>query len=386
MNIEIIGNDCCGCQACLQICPKKCILMKESYDGFLYPTIQQNLCINCSLCINACPVYNNNSLSDDIICSYVGYNKDNHVRLLSSSGGLFDIFAKHILLENGVVFGAMFDECNKLVHNYITNYDDIQKLRGSKYLQSNINNSYTVCKKILDQGKKVLFTGVPCQISGLKKYLSKEYENLYTIDVLCHGVPSPKLFNMYLSEKHFEKNTNICFRRKDYGWRNFSISFTDGEKKYSNVHSKDIYMKIFLNNLSLRECCYNCKFKSLKRESDITIGDAWGIEKHSPELDDNKGTSVVIIHSNKGDYLLKSNLDNLMLKKVDIDIALPKTSDSRKSVKRNKNREKFFNGLQQGISINNLSKLSCDKTFLKKFLRKLKRILNSILKKLTGIV
>lgn len=383
MNIDIIGKDCCGCSSCKQVCPKKCIKMESNNEGFLYPSVDENLCVNCTLCLKACPVYNKNKLdfneTNKIISSYIGYNKASDVRLSSSSGGIFDVLAKYILEKDGVVFGAMFDSNNYLKHSYITSYNEMPKLRGSKYLQSDIDNSYVLCKEFLDNGKLVLFSGVACQISGLKKFLKNDYDNLYTVDVLCHGVPSPKVFRRYLRELNFKDGSKVEFRNKETGWKNYSLTINGDNKNYTKSHHKDDYMKIFLGNLSLRESCFNCKFKDLNRDSDITIGDAWGIEKHSPELDDDKGASVIIIHSNRGMQLFKEIRDNLVFKSVDIDIALPKNSDSRKSVKRNKNKDKFFSEIDDGKKLSELVKYSDDKTLIHKLLRKGKKLLKKVI-------
>ena len=189
-------KECCGCTACLHVCPVKCITMQEDEEGFFYPVIEKEKCIHCHKCEKVCPVRNADSINTKTE-TYVGYSKDDEIRKQSSSGGIFSVVAEWILLQNGVIFGAAFDQNFEVHHIAIETNGELGKLRGSKYVQSRLENVYPVVKQYLEIKRKVLFTGTACQIAGLKRYLNKEYENLYTVDVLCHGVPSPKIWRMY---------------------------------------------------------------------------------------------------------------------------------------------------------------------------------------------
>ncbi len=334
---------CSGCSACSSICPKKAITMEEDKNGFLYPKIDENLCINCNLCEKKCPVLNMVDKTDEIISSYVGYYKNEDVRLDSSSGGIFTVIAEYVLNKNGVVFGAMYDDDFMVHHSFIEKCSDLYKIRGSKYLQSRIEDSFFECKGFLDNGRLVLFSGTECQIAGLHSFLGKKYDNLITVDILCHGVPSPKLWKKYLSYKGEKSIKNINFRDKKTGWKNFSISIDSNEKcKYCATHDRDPYMNLFLSNICLRESCYNCRFKKLDRTSDITLGDAWAINKVNKSLNDNKGASIIIIHTNQGENVFENISNELEYINCEIDMILPSSSDSRKSVSKHKNYYAFF--------------------------------------------
>ena len=288
--------------------------------------------------------------------------------------------ARQILREDGIVFGvALTSDFSEAVHIEISDYKNISKLQGSKYLQSNTNDTFKKVKEYLIQGKKVLYSGVACQIAGLNNYLQRDYENLYTIDVLCHGVPSPKIWRKYLKEKKEEFHENvksIAFRNKVTGWKKYSmvINFSDG-KSYFRPFNEDSYFKIFLGDIGLRPSCYQCKYKELERPSDITLGDYWGIENQLPEMDDNQGTSVILLHSSKGLDLFESIKENLRYVSVDPNKALPITSDSRHSVSRPSKRDIFFERLDsQPIErLVGLLKLP----IYKRIVRKIKRIVKS---------
>lgn len=345
---------CCGCDACSHVCPKKCIILKEDSEGFLYPTIDSARCINCGICTRVCPVLNAKDKSEGVFNCYVGYLKNNCIRLKSSSGGLFYPLAKSILDQGGVVFGAAFDDQWNAHHISVEKTRDLPLLMGSKYIQSRTENTFVDCKKILDQGRPVLYSGVACQIAGLKSFLKKDYEKLITIDVLCHGTPSPKVWQRYLEWRKKEyKSTinNIEFRNKNFGWSIYSLKIHfKNNKNYSKKYTNDYYYSYFLSNVGLRPSCHDCKFKSLERPSDITIGDAWGINNHHPELNDEKGTSVILVHSERGKIFLSQQSSFLNLVPVDVNIALPATADSRKSVCPYKTRTQFFNKLNTECS------------------------------------
>ena len=379
--IEIVNKEkCCGCYGCVSICPKQCISMKSDEEGFWYPKVNKDICIKCGLCEKTCPVIRNEYTGTDNnkVKSYVSYTNNYEIRMKSSSGGLFSMFAEKILSEGGVVFGAAFDDEFLVHHIAIETIEDLKLLQGSKYLQSKIGDSYKKAKDFLNKGRKVLFSGTACQIAALKAFLGKEYNNLFTIDVLCHGVPSPKVWQRYVREKESNYNSSLSkvnFRNKSTGWKRYSfeMEFTNS-KKYNDIFNINDYMKLFLSDICLRPSCYDCRFKSLNRPSDITLGDCWGIENYMPDMDDDKGTSVVLVHSESGNEMLNSLKDKINLREAEVDKALPPTADSRKSVKPHPNREKFFNKFNKGASIRKLVKLT-EPSFIKRCVRKAKRII-----------
>lgn len=377
-------ENCCGCTACKEVCPKDCITMDTDVEGFAYPVVDMNRCINCNLCNKVCPIINKDK-NRNSITAYAAYVDNDGIRLKSSSGGLFTIFADYILDIGGVVAGAAFNDEFLVEHIVIKSKEELSKLQGSKYLQSNMNHCYSKVKKYLDNDTKVLFTGTACQIAGLKKYLRKEYNILYTIDVLCHGVPSPKVWKKYLNEKEFEyhsKLQQIFFRQKDFGWKRYALSLKYKDKAYLMDHHNDTFMKLFLNEICLRPSCHDCRFKDFPRSSDLTIGDAWGIQNIMPEMDDDKGTSVLVANSPKGDALLTQVIDKLVIKQTQLDIILPITADSRKSVKPHGKRTQFFNDLDKK-STDELVKLTntpLSKKVFKKFKYYVKRFLRLFVK------
>ena len=383
--IQITNKEqCSGCYACVSVCPKSCIAMKADDEGFWYPEVNEDICVKCGLCESICPVIKNEYNKDKEVKAYVSYTKDNEIRMKSSSGGLFTVFAKEVLNEGGVVFGAAFDDDFLVHHIAVESMKDLKLFQGSKYLQSNIGDSYKKAKDFLDKGRKVLFSGTACQIAALKAFLGKEYGNLFTIDVLCHGLPRPKVWQRYVKEKESEYKSlakNIEFRNKTEGWKKFSIKidFKDSESYRENLNIDD-YMKLFLRNICLRPSCHDCKFKSLNRPSDITLGDCWGIEKYMPDMDDDKGTSVVLVHSESGKEMLNSLKDKISLREAEVDKALPPTADSRRSVKPHPNRQKFFYKLNRGYSISKLVKLT-ELSFIKRCIRKSKRIIKKVIRK-----
>lgn len=353
-------KNCCGCSACQQICPKNCIIMKVDSEGFLYPVVEREKCVQCGLCEKVCPILNKSNIKQDVQ-AVAAYVKDENVRLSSSSGGVFTALATHILKENGVVFGAAFDEKYMAHHIGIENINDLYKLQGSKYLQSRTENTYQQAESFLKTGRKVLYTGTACQIAGLKNYLRKEYDNLYTVDILCHGVPSPKLWEKYLKENedaHHSKITQVSFRKKAFGWKNFAMSLSfENKEEYLKEHDGDPFMKLFLKNICLRPSCHDCRFKTLNRPSDITIGDCWGIQYYIPKMDDDKGTSVLLTHSKKGIELYTLCSKDMVVHDAVTDRILPPTADSRESVLPHPNRKKLFAKLNQGESIEQLLEL-----------------------------
>lgn len=316
----ISKGQCCGCSACLHICPKHSITFKEDSEGFLYPHVDISSCVDCGLCEKVCPVINQDSEREPITV-YAAKHPDVSVRLKSSSGGLFTLLAEQIIDQGGVVFGAKFNNQWEVIHDYTETKEGLESFRGSKYVQSYIGNSYLYAESFLKSGRKVMFTGTPCQIAGLKKFLRREYENLLTVDLICHGVPSPKVWRMYLEEEIARKGdagkntvlssskvspviTGVNFRDKSTGWKKYSFVLNiskataagDQNSVLSSIFTDNVYMRAFLSNLSLRPSCYECPAKGGKSGADITIGDFWGVEKILPEMNDDMGCSVIIVN------------------------------------------------------------------------------------------
>ena len=372
-------SECSGCHACYNACPVNAIKMVEDEKGFLYPIVSEEKCIKCGFCDKICPIINKKIRENKIQC-YAAINKDDEIRKDSSSGGIFNLIAINILNRNGVVFGAMFDNDFSVVHGKITSIDELTKLRKSKYVQSIIGDTYKEAKELLDNGKLVLFTGTPCQIEGLYSYLKKEYDNLYTQDIICHGVPSPKVYKKYL--KYISNNDNVKnveFRNKKYGWKDNHIAVDTNHVKYTCSNSKDIYIKAFLQNLSLRESCYNCSFKKKNRLSDITLADFWGIQNVLPEFDDDKGTSLVIVNSERGKKLFNDIKNNIKYKKVNFEDSIKYNPSMISSVKINKNRDKFFNELDSLPFDKLVKKYQMKTNIFKKVFLKVGRIAKKVL-------
>ncbi len=303
-----IKDECCGCMACGQICPKNCIKFEEDAHGFLYPVCNESLCIGCGLCEKVCPIINKWDTRSPLQVKACR-NKNENERFCSSSGGVFVLLAKAILNHKGVVFGACYDDDWMVIHSYVERTDGILALQGSKYVQSRIGETYVEAKKFLDEGRVVLFSGTPCQIAGLKHFLRKDYHNLFSIEVLCHGVPSPKVWRDYLKQvqvlnkvdeekKSFSSSLNtvsliksISFRDKKNGWRKYNfviqfsnqggdrnLSFINSRKDIRDLFSENLYMKGFLNNLTLRPSCFHCSSKGGRSSADLSLGDFWTID------------------------------------------------------------------------------------------------------------
>lgn len=295
-------SDCCGCEACGQVCPRRCIDFSADGEGFLYPKVNLELCVNCGLCERVCPVINQ---ADPVMPRSVFAAKSKLLseRMASSSGGIFPLLAKNAIARGGVVFGAAFDENLNVRHSHVETEAQLRAFSGSKYVQSRIGNSFRLAADFLKAGRFVLFSGTPCQISGLKKFLGKDYENLFALEVICHGAPSPKVFSDYLSIFSDSKPTSVYFRDKSLGWKLFSIRLCDGENHeiISESLRDNPYMQGFLKDLYLRPSCHACPAREGKSGADIILGDFWGVGNYYPEFDDDKGVSVVVVNSDKGE-------------------------------------------------------------------------------------
>lgn len=314
-------NQCTGCTACASACPKGCIAMVADENGFKYPVIDDDACVGCGLCEKSCPIVTPLAQSMMLPTTYAAYSKDEPMRLKSSSGGIFTELAKLVLAQGGAVYGAAYNKSFQVVHVCIENEAEIEALRGAKYAQSELGDTFSQIKKMLEIGRFVLFSGTPCQVAGLKAYLQREYENLITVDFVCHSVPSPMVWSKYVDSLGSIKSINL--RAKDTGWSRYNychrVEDVAGVKVIPNAES--LYMKLFVGDYINRESCSNCQFKGYSRCSDLTIGDFWGIWNIAPDMDDDKGTSVVLCQSERGAQLLRELGSRLMMKRVSLEEA-----------------------------------------------------------------
>ena len=374
--------NCTGCHACAALCPKNCIHMIADGEGFLYPSVQEDLCVCCGLCEKVCPVMEKAARFDEV-STYACFNKNEEIRMQSSSGGIFTLLAERVLQKGGVVFGAAFTEEFQVAHSYTETTDGLAKLRGSKYTQSTIGDTYRQAEDFLKKGRYVLFTGTPCQIGGLLAYLKIDYKTLITQDIICHGVPSPKIWEQYMHYREKEANARtkaVSFRSKVAGWKNYTVEFQFADQRnYRQSFHQDLYMKGFLADLCLRPSCYQCRFKGIQRQADITLADFWGIQNVMKDMDDDKGTSLVLVHSPKGQALLDEVSEALEVKPVNPETALKYNPSALRSPKLRKNRNKFI----RKIHVANFEKMVTNYT-KRSFIRKCLSMAKRILKKVCG--
>lgn len=297
--------DCAGCAACYAVCPQKCIRLKEDEEGFSYPEVDTKLCVSCDKCRQICPVLNKTDRFDDTKTqAYVVCHKEQNVRAASASGGAFTMFAEYVLQRGGVVYGVCYDENWNVVHKACEKYRDLDKFRGSKYVQSEMGDIYECVKNKLIKGKYVLFTGTPCQIEGLLRYLGETYERLITIDIACHGVSSISLWKKYINDEEKEHRKKIVYKKcrdKSRGWRHWGMVsvYNDGSKR-DRVYYEDPHTDVYHSHNVMRYSCYRCRFRNIfNKECDATMADCWGIEHFAPEMDDDLGASILFLHSEK---------------------------------------------------------------------------------------
>ena len=363
MKKSIITNSCCcGCKACEQVCPKYAISMKIDEKGFWYPRIDKKKCVECGLCYKVCPE-NFQSFQTNLPECIVYYNKDKEKQQEYSSGGAFLRICKAYVegKEDYAIYGASITTENIVKHIRVTNWDNVNQLSRSKYVQSDTENVYKQVKTDLSMNKYVVFSGTPCQVQALKNFLGKEYERLLLIDFVCHGVPSPMAYKKYcdsIAKTLGKKIDKVLFRYKqeigiDKKWdtQGMSILFDDGTS-YKGTRAGDIYMRAFLCELLSRSSCDECKFTKLNRVSDLTLGDFWGIEDKFPEyaIQNTAGTSMVLVDSVKGDKLIqkiKKELDNEVLEYVDLEIATKKNIPLNRSIVPHSKRERFYENLRK---------------------------------------
>ena len=341
--------DCCGCWACFNACPKRCIEMFEDDEGFRYPQIDQSSCVDCGLCEKVCPVLNADP--NDIPHKQYGYlvqHKDPFIRKESTSGGAFTAIAEYVLQNGGVVFGAGYKEGTFVVgHQAVENEDDLRIFRNSKYVQSEIGDCFIQVRDYLKNDRMVLFSGTPCQIEGLRGFLHyKNYDNLILVDLVCHGIPSPGIFKKYIDmqkEVIGGNFTNVLFRDKYYGYHysSFSIYNQEREKNYHKGVDTNAYLRAFVNNYSLRPSCYDCRFKKRYRHSDFTLWDCYITEKFTQTLD-SKGTTSLLVQTGKANKAFDEITDMIKYVSVNPDNMVAEEKAMVQSAPVNPQRELFF--------------------------------------------
>ena len=345
-------SQCCGCTACSSVCPKKAIVMKQDEEGFMYPIIDKSKCVNCGLCDKVCPIKNvkENKNSQH---AYIFQNADDKIRRESTSGGAFTAIAEYVIDNNGIVYGAVFDDKYKVIHKGIDNKEELYKFRNSKYVQSEMENCYSEIKEYLNKGKLVCFSGTSCQVEGLKNYLGKHYENLILVDVVCRAVPSPLIWKKYLNmrKKQYKDISKIMFRDKYYGYKYSNLSIynknSDKKQEYHKGVDSDPYLRAFFTNICDRPSCYDCKFKKLHRESDISIWDCFNVEKFDKNFDDDKGTSRVLTHTENGKNIIDILNQKNKVAEIDVEKATNGFFAMFQPVKKNGKREQFFKDANQ---------------------------------------
>lgn len=321
-------DQCSGCTACMHSCPTDAITMECDVEGFKYPIIDDQRCIDCGICRRICPFNNAYDVSSNfkVPLVYAVKNKDEQCRLTSSSGGIFPALAQSVIDKNGVVYGVAFDENFNVKHMKGETEEEILKFKGSKYVQSDLGNIFGDIQGELSSGRYVLFSGTPCQVAGLKAFLRKDYEKLVLTDIVCYGTPSPLVWNCYLTlleERARSPLTHFLFRQKDLGWHQSRLyaEFQDAEPLFMDPFL-DSYNGIFYSRTVLRPACHNCSFANLERPGDLTIGDFWGIEQCKPHFDDDKGVSLVLVNTEQGQRIFEEIGDQLLYEVSSADDAM----------------------------------------------------------------
>lgn len=370
--IQIVDKaKCTGCHACLNICPRSCIEMKEDEQGFKYPEVDSVNCVDCGMCEQVCHMTKSDITSQPTE-AYGAKNKDLEERMNSSSGGIFALMAKWILDRGGSVYGAAFNKDYEVEHIRVTDKKDLKKLQTSKYVQSIIGKTYSEVRDDLLADKYVLFTGTPCQIAGLKVFLRKDFDKLFCQDIMCHGVPSPKLWKKYLNELNAGVIKRISFRDKAEGWADFHVVIEGQKRSVSDVFNKNTYMRAFLADASLRPSCYNCHYKNLEYAGDFCLGDFWGIEEFCPEINDNKGVSLLLINTSKGKELLDKVRDNIELKDVPTEAARVKNGAAVNGAAMNEKNTALYNNIDN-MTVHRIVEKYIRGSFLNRVKNKLKK-------------
>lgn len=416
--ISSLGNDCCGCAACVQRCPKHCISLHERSEGFLFPQVDEENCVGCASCEKACPILNTQDKLAPLQVLAVK-NRNEQERMDSSSGGVFLPLARDVINRGGLVFGAVYDEAWEVHHVYTETEDGLRPMMCSKYMQSRIENSYQKAESFLKRGREVMFVGTPCQIAGLKSYLRhKDYPNLLAVDFLCHGTPSPGVWRRYIAEgyggyehvsnqkssdedihdKHVKKNEiaelravnanlpidDIKFRDKsESGWGKYHLVVTrnnlDAGKNTiwtSDIHTSNLYLRGFVSDIYLRPSCYACKCKNGASHSDLTIGDFWGIDNIAPDFNDDKGVGIALVNTPKGqEYFNRLDMETLP---ASLEAARRFNGGFNEHTKSHPKRNLFFEMIEQGVSVETAVETCLRVPWTRRLAGKLKRMIKMV--------
>lgn len=337
-------SKCCGCSACVSSCPVGCIIMTRDQEGFDYPIANVDRCIGCGKCDAVCPMDQQTEASEPLAAYAVRF--DEHMAG-SSSGGVFPALASSVFENGGCVFGAALESDMKVGHGEAVDMAELEAMRGSKYVQSDLYSVFEDIREKLDADEKVMFSGTPCQVAGLNSFLGKQYDNLLTVDIACHGVPAPGLWERYvnaLEKAAGKKISDVNFRDKSKSWRHYgmSVRYSDGAVSYAR-RDKDPYLSLFLQRLTLRPSCYDCKFKCGKSRSDMTLSDLWSVPALAPQMNDDRGASGVFVNTEKGARALR-DLKPAFVLEVDASKARSCNSGFSASVEAPAAREEFFKG------------------------------------------
>lgn len=343
--IKIIEKtDCCGCSACVNACPKECISLEYDEEGFKYPNVCQEECVKCERCVKVCPIINKKSIKKFDQYAYLVQNKDSKILDESTAGGAFSAIAKYIVQNNGIVYGACFDDNYKVIHTSAMTLEDLSKFRNSKYVQSDLGKTFKEVKKYLDEDRLVCYSGTPCQIEGLLLYLGKKYDNLVTVDVVCRAVPSPGVWNDYLKLINNDGEIeSIRFRDKTLGYHfsTMEVKYNKNNTQRGGIESQP-WLRMFFSGMIIRESCSKCKFRSQYRNSDFTIWDCFNVYHLDKSLNEEKGVTRVLLHTDKAIKIFKIISSDLEYREITIDKAVENVREFVQSPEINNQRKEFF--------------------------------------------
>lgn len=345
MSDIIAKEQCSGCAACYNICSFDAIVMQADEEGFCYPIIDENKCKKCGACQRVCPALHLRKQEKDLPKAYAGYNTDDAVRMKSTSGGIFSLIAEYVIKQlSGRVYGVVFAEnFESVCYRVAETIEEIEEMRGSKYLQADVEMVYRKVEKDLKAGIEVLFSGLPCQVEGLRSYLQGRYNNLCCIDMACLGIPSPMVWRKYLSHVYDSKEIkNIVFKDKVNGWKKWNVKIETEEKTDYSQGLQNPYMKCFIEGLSVRPSCFQCHYKTISRNSDFTIADCWGIGEKNRELNDDKGLSAILVQSEKGLQIWKQIVERIQWQEYNAQELMAGNRGMTKNVTCDGDRKKFF--------------------------------------------
>jgi coenzyme F420-reducing hydrogenase beta subunit len=381
--IKIVDKSLCtGCTACANACGHHAIKMTFDVEGHYYPEIDATACVDCGLCNKVCPMLHQYRLPNDDnldkLAVFAVYNKENEVRSRSTSGGVFTILANYVLDKGGVVYAARFDKNYHIYHTSVESKEDLQAFRGSKYAQSDLSDVFLQVKAMLKTGRHVLFVGTPCQVGGIKSYLRKDYNNLLTCDFICMGISSPKIWEEYLAEYWDpQKIKRIVFKDKRNGWHGWRMLIEDNEGEHLCKGIENPFFSSYLLHITYRPSCFTCPFRRVRRVSDITIADCWGIDKVNPSFDDDKGCTTLILQSNKGENIFNEIKISLNIASYSVGAVLEHNPYIRKPISCPSTRRKFYRKYRKrGISIAlEKYKYSVKSSLIGRIINKLKNII-----------